>query len=160
MRMRSFLPAAAWTSLTVAGFGAGAAIAFVTQSQSQPAEAMKALSRAGLGIGHCIVAVAAAMSQPDDAMKAYQSAEPPLWSDLGSLTYPISTKSKEAQSFFDQGLRLSTNFNHAEARRAFQKAQRLDPSCAMCFLAEALILGPNINVPMDPEANAPAIAAL
>ena len=30
----------------------------------------------------------------------------------------------------------------------------------MCFWGEALILGPNINVPMMPEANAPALAAL
>ena len=71
-----------------------------------------------------------------------------------------TTKSTEAQRYFDQGLRWAANFNHAEARRAFRKAQRLDPTCAMCFVGEALVLGPNINVPMDPEANAPAIAAL
>ena len=51
-------------------------------------------------------------------------------------------------------------FNHAEAQRAFQAAQKLDPNCAVCFWGEALILGPNINVPMMPEANAPALAAL
>ena len=44
--------------------------------------------------------------------------------------------------------------------RAFRKAQSLDPNCAMCFLGEALVLGPNINAPMDPAANAPTIAAL
>src|SRR4030095_13031268 len=37
---------------------------------------------------------------------------------------------------------------------------KLDPDCAACFWGEALILGPNINVPMMPEANAPAVAAL
>jgi tetratricopeptide (TPR) repeat protein len=95
-----------------------------------------------------------------EATKAYEEADPPLWNDLGSLTYPISTTNSEAQSYFQQGLRQTANFNHAEARRAFGKAQRLDPSCAMCFLGEALVLGPNINVPMDPAANAPAIAAL
>src|SRR5262249_20080667 len=60
----------------------------------------------------------------------------------------------------DQGLKLSWNFNHAEARRAFRMAQKLDPRCAMCFWGEALVLGPNINVPMMPEAQAPAVAAL
>ena len=50
--------------------------------------------------------------------------------------------------------------NHAEARRALRKAQRLDPTCAMCFAAEALILGPNINVPMDPSAIPPTLEAL
>ena len=57
-------------------------------------------------------------------------------------------------------MRLAANFNHAEARRALRKAQRLDPNCAMCFAAEALILGPNINVPMDPLANPPALEAI
>src|SRR5690606_22974147 len=64
------------------------------------------------------------------------------------------------QRYFDQGLRLSYAFNHGEARRAFQAAQRHDPACAMCYWGEALILGPNINAPMDPAAVAPAIAAV
>ena len=33
-------------------------------------------------------------------------------------------------------------FNHAEAQRAFQAAQKLDPDCAACYWGEALILGP------------------
>jgi tetratricopeptide (TPR) repeat protein len=85
---------------------------------------------------------------------------PQLLDDLGSHTYPVTTTSAEAQSFFDQGLRLAYAFNHAEARRAFQEAQRLDPTCAMCFWGEALVLGPNINAPMEDSANAPALAAL
>jgi len=85
---------------------------------------------------------------------------PPLFDDLGALTYPITTTSAEAQDYFDQGLRLSFAFNHAEARRAFQEAQRLDPTCAMCFWGEALVLGPNINAPMEASANAPALAAI
>ena len=84
----------------------------------------------------------------------------PLYKDLGTLAFPITTRSPRAQAYFNQGLRLSFAFNHAEAQRAFQAAQRLDPSCASCFWGEALILGPNINVPMMPEANAPAVAAL
>jgi tetratricopeptide (TPR) repeat protein len=107
-----------------------------------------------------MVADLSARPQTAEAIKAYEEADPPLWNDLGSMNYPITTKSSEAQSYFQQGLRLAANFNHAEARRAFRKAQRLDPTCAMCFLGEALVLGPNINVPMDPEANAPAVAAL
>jgi tetratricopeptide (TPR) repeat protein len=85
---------------------------------------------------------------------------PPLFDDLGALTYPVTTTSAEAQNYFDQGLRLSYAFNHAEARRAFQEAQRLDPTCAMCFWGEALVLGPNINAPMEASANEPALAAL
>jgi tetratricopeptide (TPR) repeat protein len=92
-------------------------------------------------------------------MQAAQG-EVPLYPTLGSLSYRISTRSPKAQAYFDQGLRLAFGFNHAEAQRAFQAAQKLDPNCAMCFWGEALVLGPNINVPMLPEANAPALAAL
>lgn len=84
----------------------------------------------------------------------------PLYDNLGSLHMPITTGVPEAQSYFDQGVRLSYAFNHAEARRAFREGQRLDPSCAMCFWGEALVLGPNINAPMSPDDVAPAIAAI
>ncbi len=86
--------------------------------------------------------------------------EVPLFTDLGTLEFPITTRSPGARVYFNQGIRLAFAFNHAEAQRAFQAAQQLDPGCAACFWGEALILGPNINVPMMPEANAPALAAL
>lgn len=92
-------------------------------------------------------------------MKAAES-DPPLYANLGSLAFPVSTRSGRAQAFVNQGVRLSFAFNHAEAQRAFRAAQKLDPDCAMCWWGEALILGPNINVPMMPEANAPALEAL
>ena len=88
------------------------------------------------------------------------SETPRLYRDLGTLHFKVSTRNRRAQAFFDQGLVLSFGFNHAEAQRAFREAQKLDPACAMCFWGEALVLGPNINVPMMPEANAPALAAL
>ena len=84
----------------------------------------------------------------------------PLYRELGALAFPITTRNARAQAYFNQGLRLSFAFNHAEAQRAFREAQKLDPNCAACFWGEALILGPNINVPMMPDANAPALAAL
>lgn len=94
------------------------------------------------------------------AAPAQPPADPPLILGLGKHSFKISTASKAAQQYFDQGLRLAWGFNHAEAQRAFQKAQRLDPACAMCYWGEAYVLGPNINVPMDPQANGPALAAL
>ena len=97
---------------------------------------------------------------PAAAPSAYDEATPPLFDNLGRHAWKVTTPSPDAQAFFDQGLRLAYGFNHGEARRAFRQAQRLDPTCAMCFWAEAWVLGPNINVPMDPAANAPALAAL
>jgi tetratricopeptide (TPR) repeat protein len=90
---------------------------------------------------------------------AFADTEPPLWSGLGSITYKITTANEAAQTYFDQGLRLAYAFNHGEAQRAFRKAQKLDPDCAMCFWGEALVLGPNINLPMQEDAAAPAYAA-
>ena len=86
--------------------------------------------------------------------------KPMLWDNLGTLHLPITTKQPLAQRYFDQGLKLAYGFNHAEAARSFRQAQQLDPECAMCYWGEALVLGPNINAPMDPSANAPALAAL
>jgi tetratricopeptide (TPR) repeat protein len=97
---------------------------------------------------------------PTAGPSAYDEAVPPLFDNLGRHSWKITTQNPEAQAYFDQGLRLAYGFNHGEARRAFRQAQRLDPSCATCFWGEALVLGPNINVPMDPAANAPALAAL
>jgi tetratricopeptide (TPR) repeat protein len=88
------------------------------------------------------------------------SEAPILYANLGTLTFKAGTRSANAQAWFDQGMRLSFAFNHAEAQRAFREAQKIDPACALCFWGEALILGPNINVPMMPEAGAPALAAL
>lgn len=87
-------------------------------------------------------------------------ADAPLFTNLGKLTHPVTTASATAQRYFDQGLRLAFAFNHAEARRAFRTAQRHDPDCAMCYWGEALVLGPNINAPMDASAVAPALAAM
>jgi len=86
--------------------------------------------------------------------------KPVLYDNLGKLTFKAGTNNVKAQAWFDQGVRLAFGFNHAEAQRAFREAQKLDPRCALCFWGEALILGPNINVPMMPDANAPALAAL
>ncbi|MDG0834214.1 tetratricopeptide repeat protein [Pelomonas saccharophila] len=84
----------------------------------------------------------------------------PVYKDLGRMSFKLGRASPKVQAYFDQGLRLSFAFNHAEAQRAFQAAQKLDPGCGLCFWGEALVLGPNINVPMQPEAVAPAWTAL
>jgi len=85
---------------------------------------------------------------------------PELFQGLGTRSVAVTTTNPKAQAYFDQGLRLAYAFNHSEARRAFVEAQRLDPGCAMCAWGEAIVLGPNINKPMDPADNAPALAAL
>jgi tetratricopeptide (TPR) repeat protein len=75
----------------------------------------------------------------------------PLFENLGSYSYGISTKNERAQQFFNQGIRLTFAFNHAEAHRSFMEASRLDPTAAMTFWGQAYTLGPNINDPQPDE---------
>ncbi len=49
----------------------------------------------------------------------------------GKVHMPISTKSEEAQRFFDQGLALLHSFWFYEADRSFERSAQLDPECAM-----------------------------
>ena len=83
-----------------------------------------------------------------------------LYDDLGTLHHAITTASPEAQQYFDQGLRLTYGFNHAEAIRSFQAALTADPACAMCWWGIAFAYGPNINAPMDSAAGVEAHLAI
>ena len=89
-------------------------------------------------------------------MSPQQQASPtgalaPRLQNLGSHTFPVSTRNAAAQRFINQGLNLAYAFNHAEARRAFREAARLDPNLAMAHWGQALVLGPNINAAMEPN---------
>lgn len=80
---------------------------------------------------------------------ASASGAPPLFDTFGDLHRDVATRVPAVQRYFDQGLRLAYGFNHEAAGRAFAEAARLDPQCAMCVWGQALVLGPNINLPMD-----------
>lgn len=75
----------------------------------------------------------------------------PLFENLGDLDYTISTSNEKTQTFFNQGLKLTYAFNHAEAHRSFMEASRLDPNAAMSFWGQAYALGPNINDPLPDD---------
>ncbi|MDQ2871097.1 MAG: hypothetical protein M3S32_10160, partial [Acidobacteriota bacterium] len=84
---------------------------------------------------------------------------PPLFANLGDYHRPISSRSPDAQRYFDQGLRLVYGFNHEEAFRAFEHAASVDPGCGICSWGMALVQGPNINLPAIPERAAAGYAA-
>jgi tetratricopeptide (TPR) repeat protein len=90
-----------------------------------------------------VSAVVAAMPNPEAPVR--------LISGLGDVRHPVSTRNKQAQQFFDQGLKLVYGFNHDEARRSFMRAAELDPKLAMAYWGVALTLGPNYNLPVDPQ---------
>jgi tetratricopeptide (TPR) repeat protein len=77
-----------------------------------------------------------------------------LFDGLGTVHRQVSTKSPEAQKYFDQGMRLLWAFNHDEATRSFAKAAELDPQCAICDWGVALTVGPNYNLPVVAESRA------
>jgi tetratricopeptide (TPR) repeat protein len=141
--------------------GTGVAAAVATEPQPGPAGPIchGSPSAALLRLAQVRTEVPKAEMQAALPAAAFADTEPPLWDGLGPVTYKVTTASAPAQAYFDQGLRLAFAFNHGEAQRAFRKAQKLDPDCAMCFWGEALVLGPNINLPMQDDAVAPAFAA-
>jgi tetratricopeptide (TPR) repeat protein len=67
---------------------------------------------------------------------------------LGDFHRKITTKSPEAQRYFDQGMRFLWAFNHDESTRSFARAAQLDPDCAACYWGVALTVGPNYNLPV------------
>ncbi|HVP83875.1 MAG TPA: hypothetical protein VMS78_04045 [Rhizomicrobium sp.] len=102
------------------------------------------------------------MTPPGPAVYMGESERPgaPTFANLGSHTHKISTKSAQAQRYFDQGVNLLFGFNHAEAIRSFREAARLDPHCAICWWGVAFAYGSNINLPMQPDAIKPAWDAM
>jgi tetratricopeptide (TPR) repeat protein len=100
-------------------------------------------------LAHWIVTQAASPTTPG-----------PVLDGLGSLHHPVTTRSAEAQRYFNQGLNLLFAFNHQEAIRSFQSAALLDSDCAMAYWGVAYARGPHVNKPMDAVDNTEAWTAL
>jgi tetratricopeptide (TPR) repeat protein len=82
--------------------------------------------------------------------------------DLGGYIRAITTKSPDAQLWFDRGLNWVFAFNHEEAIKCFARALESDPGCAMAHWGIAYAAGPNYNLPWhryDPAGKARALAA-
>lgn len=98
----------------------------------------------------------ALIANPEEAVQPIA----PILKGLGNYHFAVTTKSPESQQFFDQGLRLTYAFNHSEALRSFKEAVRLDPGNAMAYWGWALVLGPNLNLPMLNNVNTQAYLAI
>jgi tetratricopeptide (TPR) repeat protein len=66
--------------------------------------------------------------------------------DLGAYRRPISTRSAEAQRWFDMGLKWCYGFNHEEGIKCFAKALEADQGCAMAHWGIAYATGPFYNL--------------
>ena len=78
---------------------------------------------------------------------------------LGKFTKPISSTSKEAQAYFDQGFQMMYSFAKPEAVRSFREAWKRDEGCAICYWGEAWAWGSYLNGPMQDEEAPHAYAA-
>lgn len=107
-----------------------------------------------LGVAFVVLTGCAGLprSEVSDDAAIVARAGAPLFAGMGEHHHTISTRDTAAQRYFDQGMTLAFAFNHAESTRSFAAAQRLDPTCAMCFWGEALAIGPNINVTSNGQA--------
>jgi hypothetical protein len=71
--------------------------------------------------------------------------EAPVLKNIGDYSVPVTTSSSYSQIFFNQGIIMANNFNHAEAERSFREAVRQDSTFAMGYWGIANVLGPNFN---------------
>ena len=63
--------------------------------------------------------------------------KPWLIPGVGNAPFPVTTKNKEVQQWFDQGNALLHSFWFEEAERSFRWCLKLDPDCAMAYLGLA-----------------------
>lgn len=106
------------------------------------------------------VSVIAVIAQHNHGPQTYAAATsfvnlpaPSLMKGVGTASIKITTKSPDAQKFFDQGLNLMHAFWDMEAYRAFREASRIDPNCAMAWWGIYNALGQNAQE-MSDERNA------
>ena len=69
--------------------------------------------------------------------------------DLGSYRRPVTTRSAEAQAWFDRGLAWTYGYHHEEAIACFRRAIDADPGCAMAWWGVGYAVGPNYNKPWE-----------
>lgn len=107
-------------------------------------------------VAPALVVLAGGCAAQSSRLSASAPSRPQLFEGLGPHQRAVSTKSAEAQAYFDQGLNWAFAFNHDEAIRSFEHAAALDPTLAIAWWGAALCHGPHINYPMMTEAQSKA----
>ncbi len=79
---------------------------------------------------------------------------------LGTISFPTTTQSPEAQQAFNEGMLLLHLFEYPFARDQFLKAQQLDPDFAMAYWGEAMTHNHPIWDQQDTQAGREALLKL
>jgi tetratricopeptide (TPR) repeat protein len=70
-----------------------------------------------------------------------------MYDGFGNYERPITTESRSAQKWFNQGMQQMYGFNHDEAIRSFEQAAVMDDNAAMPWWGISYCYGININDP-------------
>lgn len=79
---------------------------------------------------------------------------------LGTISFPTSTKSADAQSAFVRGLLLLHLFEYEDAAKSFRQAEKIDPGFAMAYWGEAMTHNHGIWNQLNAKAGRAALAGL
>jgi tetratricopeptide (TPR) repeat protein len=99
------------------------------------------------------------LDAPGEIPKYVRDPIPLYTAGLGPFHRPISSKNKEAQAFFDQGMQMMYAFARLDAVRSFREAWKRDPECAICYWGEGWAWGSYLNGPMSADQSPFAYAA-
>ncbi|MEO8742376.1 MAG: hypothetical protein ABI365_04205, partial [Lysobacteraceae bacterium] len=79
---------------------------------------------------------------------------------LGTISFPTSTQSADAQTAFVRGMLLLHLFEYEDAAKAFAQAEQIDPGFAMAYWGEAMTHNHGIWNQLDAKAGRAALAKL
>ncbi|MEQ1894687.1 MAG: tetratricopeptide repeat protein [Planctomycetota bacterium] len=99
--------------------------------------------RRGAAVFFLGVVLASAACVSSDPARRWEGRDP--LEELGDHQRAVSTRSEEAQRWFDRGLVLTFAFNHDEAVRCYEQALAADPKLAMAWWGISYARGPHIN---------------
>jgi tetratricopeptide (TPR) repeat protein len=88
------------------------------------------------------------LAQHDMNMSSTKEKPIELIEGYGNVNFKVTTSSKKAQDYFNQGLAMTYAFNHGAAISSFKRAAQIDPSLAMAYWGIAYANGININDPV------------
>ena len=113
-------------------------------------------------VGLLVWAIVNSFAHSDDFVSGNQfdGQIAPILDGMGEQNFPTTSGNPLVSTFFNQAIALAYGFNHLEAGRSFQQVALLEPNSAMAYWGQALVLGPNINGPMEADSVKPAFEAI